>query len=304
LDNGAMCAPYKNQMLNECCGNNHLNAAMWITRTYNITEFEDCNSPSRTIQLLCKRGHFDVLKWIFATFRTVKVEIKAISGAFGLACGYGHLEIKWIAKTMNIIQPEDIDSAVYHTCRRGHLNIFRWLFETFDIDIHGRKMHIPFYAVCVNGHLEAAKLIAERFNYVISVFDIKTAMCRVCEHGHLDVAKWLAATYCLDANYFKPTYDNVAFRDACSNGRLDIAMWIAESFNINADDIRHAGNHIIHLACLHGHLHVVKWLVATYGLTADDVYSLDGIAFNRTRDSGFSDVITWLTETFGAYVAE
>ena len=77
------------------------------------------------------------------------------------------------------------------SCSRGHLEVAKWLIETFDdINVHvysGKAFRLS----CENGHLEVAKWLLETFGDIDVHAKNDYAFIWSCYYGYLEVTKWL-----------------------------------------------------------------------------------------------------------------
>lgn len=101
-------------------------------------------------------------------------------------------------------------------CRYGHLNIVKWLYKKFNIDIHTNKDE-PFKRACKNGRINVAKWLC---SIDINIFDKckKDALTDICIGGHFDIAQWFD-TLCPISTYT----DDDTFGAACSSGNLNLS---------------------------------------------------------------------------------
>jgi hypothetical protein len=142
-------------------------------------------------------------------------------------------------------------------CGGGHLEIARWLADTFEFNDLARFQ--AFRYACANNRLNVAQWLTSMLG--LSLCDtwrlyINTILVDVCVIGHLQVAQWLVKTFGL-------TIDNTrAITESCENGHLHVVQWLVANFNPSINSIRLG----LCVAYHSDHLELAGWLVATFGL--------------------------------------
>ena len=106
------------------------------------------------------------------------------------------------------------------SCRNGHLEVVKWLVETFDdIDVHAENEE-AFILSCVHGYLEIAKWLFETFGDIDVHANNDEAFRYSCSYGHLEIVKWLVKTFDdIDVHI----HNEEAFRRSCETGQLEVA---------------------------------------------------------------------------------
>ena len=209
-----------------------------------------------------------------------------------------------------MIQQTDLINIVFvYACSENHLNVAKYIFNNFKIDIHynnndalewacaqcnleiakwlcelGADIHIDndviFRRSCYNGEIEFAKWIYQSGSVDIHAVDDK-AFKKSCEYGQIEVAKWL---HQLGVN---PNDDNV-FMDACAIGHIDIVKWLYQ-LNVN---IHMQRENAFKTSCLNGHVEIAKWL---YELGVN-IHVDEEDAFRSACENGHIKVAIWLQE--------
>jgi len=183
----------------------------------------------------------------------------------------------------------------------GHLEVCRWLTETFQLTVEDARSHIT-YALKLaarKGHLAVCRLLAETFQ--LTAEDARAhnnvAFRWAAENGHLTVCRWLTETFQLTAEDARAD-DNFAFQFAATNCHWDVCRWLVKTFQLTAQDARGA----FMMAAWYGRLDVCRWLTKTFDLTAAYGRSEYNEAFLQARTRGHTKVCSWLTETFGVTI--
>ena len=125
-------------------------------------------------------------------------------------------------------QSDVVKWGVQRASAYGHLNILKWLINTFQL-------------TCVDQRL----------------FQLASG------NGHLDVLKWLTVTFQMKAIDARAD-NNCAFRWASGNGHLDVLKWLTFTFQLSDIDVRSNNNCALRWAKKSRHLDVVNWLTITF----------------------------------------
>ena len=109
------------------------------------------------------------------------------------------------------------------SCRNGHLEVAKWLVETFDdIDVHVDDEYV-FRWSCYNGQLEVVKWLIETFDDINVHIKNDDAFRWSCKNDQLEVVKWLIETFD-DINIH--VWDDYAFEWSCTRGHLGVSKWL------------------------------------------------------------------------------
>jgi hypothetical protein len=181
--------------------------------------------------------------------------------------------------------------ALDYVCRRGQLDVVRWLTKTFGLE-------------------------AEDFR---EGGDGSPALCWACAEGHLGVAEWLVAVYGLtDADLITCAEDNDGLTSGdmgacarndegctpqyplllrmCRAGHQAAIQWLVDAAGLTRDDIRRDGGAALRHACAGGHVALAQWLISRFDLRdAVRLSDVEALARASARD----DIAQWLTATFG-----
>jgi len=156
------------------------------------------------------------------------------------------------------------EQAFLISCKRGKINIIKWLFEVKkDINILIFN-ELPFMTACSNGFLDIAEFIYEKYKeinhisdrYEEAFFDSCISPSWMGSNDNIEISKWLLK--------IKPDIDisrneEKAFRNACTFGKLNIAKWLLE---IKPDiNIVILNNFAFVFSCIENHIEVVQWLL-------------------------------------------
>ena len=93
----------------------------------------------------------------------------------------------------------DNNYAFCCACEYGHLEVAKWLVDTFGLTINNvrSKDNFAFRLTCENGHLEVAKWLVDKFG--LNIADVKSqnnyAFCSACENGHLNIMQFLIGSF-------------------------------------------------------------------------------------------------------------
>jgi len=145
-----------------------------------------------------------------------------------------HLELKHIQHNNNY--------AFRYACCYGHLEVLKWLVDTFKLTIEDARSE-----------------------------DNDAFRC-ACSHGQLEVLKWLVDKFELTIEDARSD-NNCAFRCACWKGHLEVLKWLVDTFELTLMDVRSLGNDALNLACKHGHLNILQFLIGCFQLSKDDYVS-------------------------------
>lgn len=125
------------------------------------------NTAWAMIQAACGGGHTAVVRWIFATVKTLPFCRSSAIHALKLAASNGHVQVlKWLMLQRCYGAPytsEEIIDLFESACFSGHLHAAKWLHYNFPHHI----LQLP------------ARMFAQHLFF------------EVCKRAHVHVAKWL-----------------------------------------------------------------------------------------------------------------
>lgn len=220
---------------------------------------EFLNRVNKGFTYCCENGYFTEVKWIHENnlllFKGIDIHFNE-KEIFMKTCKRGHIEIaKWLyGINKNFICDDDFDIRLIYI--KGNLEIIKWLYE---LNVYINVIDL-FDSSCEFGHFDLAKWTYEQFNIYVHK-NIEYAFRITCAFGHFKIAKWL---YSLNVNIY--IMDNQPFRITCQNGHLEMAQWL---YSLGAN-IHASKNYAFRYSCKNGHLKIAKWL-----------YSIDPIVYNQ-----------------------
>ena len=220
-------------------------------------------------------------------------------GIFNLCADYGRSDLEWVVSNVDNLKLEEIQIALRCAARNGHLEVLKWLHETFgltDVDARAEEN----YALRLsarNGHLEVLKWMHETFG--LTDMDARAegnyALRVAAENGRLEVLKWMYETFGL-TDMDARAEGNYALRVAAENGRLEVLKWLHGTFELTDEDAR--AYNALRYAAENGRLEVLKWLVETFGLIADDARANNNDSLIYAAENGHLEVLKFLFEKF------
>ena len=184
-----------------------------------------------------------------------------------------HFELYGITITYDIllILPRLFDKLKSYIlsklCKQCMLDDLVKIHDQFEWPIYLRdSASAAFGYACGKGHLDVAKWLYTTFQ--LTVEDVRSAnnfaFISACEYGQLDVAKWLYKTFPLTVDDVR-WHNNYAFRWTCADGHLDMAQWLYSTFQLTAaNDTLSYVNDAFRSARVRGHQNVCDWLIATF----------------------------------------
>jgi Ankyrin repeats (3 copies) len=154
--------------------------------------------------------------------------------------------------------------------RRGHLDIVKYLLDTFNIDFD----EDIFYGALEFAQFDVATYLVERWNVREFIYESKYCFHRLIYN--LDTVKYLVETF---PNYDIRHDNNFALRKACAGGSLDAVKYIVEKYNITVEEILNVDwveFSALQSAVLNDKLEVVEYLVDKFNLSLDNFFNEHG----------------------------
>lgn len=133
------------KFITEICLNGHLNVAMWLQETFDLTCAEARMGCNNALQCACSNGHLHVARWLHQTFSLNAEDAKMVNNlALRWACRGGHLSTaQWLQKTFGMTA-ENIGPVRNYLLQwpreNGHHHVVQWLCEAFDLP-HQTTIH-------------------------------------------------------------------------------------------------------------------------------------------------------------------
>ncbi len=208
-----------------------LNGYLHIIEWLHNNRSEGCSIAA--LYNACKKGHFNIVKWL--TYN--KPELYCGKKAIDYAAAMGHYNIvEWLYINRN----EGCSKAALNSsAMNGYLPIVEFLHQ------HGEICTIDaMNNAAMNGHLHIVKWLHENREEGCTTDAIDFA----ASHGHLEIVKWL------HKNRYEGCTTN-AMDLAASHGYLEIVKWLHENRNEGCT------TNAIDLAAKHGHILVIKFLM-------------------------------------------
>jgi ankyrin repeat protein len=222
--------------------NGHIHVVSWLlllnnnvlNNTFGLTN----DILELSFEYACNNGHIDICKLLLEYNPNIVITASMFRGS----CQNGHLTLsKWLyaltpqldhlndSNNFNINNfnnfnhfdyQELIDQNVFKlTCKFGHLNVAKWLYE-IQPNIRDQTFNISFLLACENNHLETAKwLIQLKPNLDITIENNKLFNMK-CFINNYKMVKWLMK--------IRPYYYNVTYSDIYENY---IVSWSVNSLN-------------------------------------------------------------------------
>jgi len=153
---------------------------------------------------------------------------------------------------------EDAKKYVYnafcHACLHGHLEVVKYLVETFHISIYDERTrhHIAFHSACFKGHFKIVKYLVD--NFKMTIYDVMGI-------------------------------NNIAFHDACRSGDLETVQFLV----LNTD-IRIIDGMALWSACIMRHFHIATYLESEFRHKRDDLHKYVKCCFKSTSNV---EIMSW-----------
>lgn len=139
-------------------------------------------------QLICETGNLEEVKKLYDE-NNINIHDKYETPLYN-ACIKGHLEIvKWMFTLEN--KPNINSNVVIKTCYHGKLNIIQYLYS-IDNNIILNNIDMSFHESCIQGHLELAKWLYNSFDIKPNIhLNRDKAFILSCFFNKIDIVKWL-----------------------------------------------------------------------------------------------------------------
>lgn len=170
-------------------------------------------------------------------------------------------------------------------CRDGKINMVKYLFETYNLQIPRYRILLNDYirSCTANGHLEVLKYIYERFQPDLTLED-DWCIRLAAGNGHLEVVKYLREVGC-DPR----AINDWGLKQACLNGHLNVVRFLIEE--CKADPFT-GDNCPIRRASKGGNLPLIKYLLSL----GCDPTACDNLAIKEAGKRRHLEVVKYLRE--------
>ncbi|KAH3767092.1 hypothetical protein Pelo_1041 [Pelomyxa schiedti] len=258
----------------------------------------------RVVGGLCCGGHLDTATRLMDVYRG----------------GHGHWPsngITWWGGCRGegegyIVEHVKMENTISEVCRRGHLDVAKWMVERFGYTDHWELLYGPLTAALSKGRLEVAKWIMGEINDPQSVKKYFSGRPRIihglaCRSGNVEAIKWVLHMFPLDytitgGTFFHYLRENCTAVCECikehaplpfNPGDIDsipnaeVLRWTTSafpSFKITSE--------IIQIACpKEGGLDLLKWAIEDHSVTPTPEL-FRAACKNRTENL---EVMKWLS---------
>jgi ankyrin repeat protein len=182
---------------------------------------------------------------------------------------YLNLELVMFLTQKSNPSHQSLSLLIKESCKHGHLDIVKYLLDTFNIDFDKKYLH---YALEF-AQLDVAAYLVERWS--ARDYEHVSSPEHGCLYSCLEAVKYLVETF---PNYDIRHDNNLPLRKACAGGNLDVVKYIVEKFNITVNEILNRIQHssALQYATLHDRLEVVEYLVDKFNLSLDNFLNIHG----------------------------
>jgi len=220
----------------------------------------------------CINGHLELAEWLHTRFALLPLTKRQFS-CFDLHPVFNK------AGTYGFSGDEHYHHPFFMTCVSGHLDVAKWLHETFALTSHNVTANgsVTLHYCARNGELAVLQWLHVTFSFTIE--DVMSSgaygFARSCAYGHLATVQWLYTTFGITKAVFDTKHGAQALAFACEQGndrQLKVLQMLHLVFGLTADDFRKStwrGSNALQHARQHKLKHkleIAKWLAATFGM--------------------------------------
>jgi hypothetical protein len=289
------------------CTNKHLDVAQWLYTSITKCHIRVIDCIGTIFRYCCINDYFCVVQWLHQKF--IINDPKILRDSFCLACSRGHIEIaKWLYCTYNVkLTPKHQITTFGDTCINGHLQVAKWLQVLFQITRQQLIEHMPiFEQTCGTGQLEVLKWLYITFNITSSDVISTKSFELSCTKAHLNTTQWLYKNFDI-VSQFTPEYECKIFKSACIYGRLETAQWLYNTLNISRHLTPKYEYKIFKSACKYRQLETSRWLYTVLNIeNINDKINkifISCIKFDQTCDEDrLLSIIQWIYNHFKSYL--
>lgn len=260
---------------------------------------------------VCAHGHLNIVQWLrprvspeiqirgfeFACYRNRKRlaehlrQVTPITqnewvDAFEMTCKYGHLDmVKWIYEWQPLYIRSHIKCGMIMAVKSNCVDLLTWL-NTVRPKIKNLDIFKMYNAACALGHTPIVEFFLKHFFDVLPS-EGERGFELACMYGHLDLAKQLLR----EEDYVTDKEVVSIFKATCARGQLNVAKWLFHTFECrvyNKQALEFAFKH----ACEGGHLKTAQWLTRTW----PDINMMlqKNAAVTAATNNGHLHVLKWL----------
>eukprot|EP00035_Acanthoeca_spectabilis_P028794 m.472128 g.472128 ORF g.472128 m.472128 type:complete len:793 (+) comp32149_c0_seq1:124-2502(+) len=216
-------------------GKNHLVLVKWLVECGMDPKLPDETYGETPIMWAAEKGHLDVVKYLVTE----------------CGCDVNHLS-------------KAKESALYNSCRGGHLEICRYLVEcNADVTVRNVNELVLLHMACFSGHLHVVKYLREVVkNMSIDCRSTKgsTPLYLACMKNRLSIAQFLI-TECHADPTIGTNNGTCPLHIACKNGQLRVVQYLVKECGISMSVKTNDRWSAVHFAANAGHFEIVKFWV-------------------------------------------
>lgn len=179
----------------------------------------------------CETGKLILVKWFWKIYeKEIKEYDKSFYEAFEQTCKKGHVDIaKWLMDISKI----DISYKnyyIYKYCyKNGNFEIIKWMYDIIKNNILEINHNILFQIVCCKNNKDIAEWMINTINNNLEPEE-KTII-EICRNENFEMLKWLLE---IKKTKFPDDFiNNVLFNQVCIYGKIDIVEYIWNLSNKN-----------------------------------------------------------------------
>ena len=183
------------------------------------------------VDVFCKNGEFAlahrVLVTIEATFEDLEPHNEEIfKHSVKNDC---EILLQWMYKKFGDKQVKD-DMAIFiiaeECCAQNALNVFKWIFRTFEQVKKSEYIEVCCLVACVTGNMHIAKWICSKAPIAASeeTPHFAETFSTLCRWGDFEDVKWFYNTFLIKEDLEFRNF--VCLQNICLQGRVKLARWI------------------------------------------------------------------------------
>ena len=164
-------------------------------------------------------------------------------------------------------------TPLHSACKKGNLNVVKYLVENCEIDISCRNntSHVtPLDMAAEKGHMQVVQYLVEERKCPVSPGskNAHSALHRAAYGGKLDIVKYFITEAKCDPSC-RGWKGRTPLHSACTNGKYDVMSYLIEQHKVDSSVEDDVGTTPLHLAAKQGRLPVIKQLVNKFKCNVD-----------------------------------